>query len=387
MLLTLPEEVRQLLHLVQHHVFMIYQDEDNEYYFLFSEGMIAEEFSVPTKTVRNQTLKAVFTHETYSMFYPNIVRAFNGESVQFEARYNDRIMLVSLEPVKRDRTNIEIDEIMGSAFDITAQKKAEEELRTALEQERHLNILKSRFIYTVSHEFRTPLTGISVASELLQHYYDRMDADNRLKNIQSIRKRTDELTTLIESLLTQSSAESLSSMYKPSQTEPSVVCEEIVRDFQDTFDPPTHIIECCFEPYLPEIQWDKRLMKHIVRNLLSNAIKYSKAGTTIRVVLSLKDENIVLEVRDNGVGISIDDLQHIFTPFFRSNRTETIKGTGLGLSIVKEFVEMHGGIINVESKLGEGTSFKLQFPIKSKLETTIQKNGFHHHNHYKLLPA
>ncbi len=387
MLLTLPEEVRQLLHLVQHHVFMIYQDEDNEYYFLFSEGMIAEEFSIPTKTVRNQTLKAVFTHETYSMFYPNIVRAFNGESIQFEARYNERFMLVSLEPVKRDRTNTDIEEIMGSAFDITAQKKAEEELRTALEQERHLNILKSRFIYTVSHEFRTPLTGISVASELLQHYYDRMDADNRLKNIQSIRKRTDELTTLIESLLTQSSAESLSSMYKPFKVEPSIVCEEIISDFQDTFDPPTHVIEYCFEPHIPEIQWDKRLMKHIIRNLLSNAIKYSKAGTTINLQLYSFENTVILEVKDNGVGISVDDLQHIFTPFFRSYRTETIKGTGLGLSIVKEFVEMHGGTITVESKLGEGTAFKLLFPsIKVNEEKLIRKNGVLHH-HHELLPA
>ncbi|MBI3258877.1 MAG: HAMP domain-containing histidine kinase [Ignavibacteriae bacterium] len=385
MLLTLPEEVRQLLHLVQHHVFMIYQDEDKEYYFLFSEGMIAEQFSIPTKTVRNKTLKAVFTTETYAVFYPNIVKAFEGESIQFEARYNDRIMLVSLEPVKRDRTHNEIEEIMGSAFDITTQKKAEEELRTALEQERHLNILKSRFIYTVSHEFRTPLTGISVASELLQHYYERMDSENRLKNIQSIRKRTDELTTLIESLLTQSSAESLSSMYKPVIIEPSIVCDEIIRDFQDTFDPPTHKIEFDFESYLPEVQWDKRLMKHIIRNLLSNAIKYSKEGTVINLLLSHKEDTVILEVRDNGVGISDEDLQHIFTPFFRSYRTETIKGTGLGLSIVKEFVEMHGGKIDAESILGAGTTFKMQFPVTVKHDAIKHSNGIHRNQHELVL--
>ncbi len=375
MLLTLPDEVRQLLRLVQHHVFMIYRDDDDEYYFLFSEGMIAEQFSIPTRLVRNKTLTEVFTEETYSVFFPNITKAFDGQGIQFEAQYKDRTMLVSLEPVKRSR---KIEEIMGSAFDITAQKKAEEELRIALNQERHLSMLKSRFIYTVSHEFRTPLTGISVSSELLQHYYDRMDSPHRLKTILSIRQRTDELTKLIEDLLTQSSAESLSALYKPIISEPNIICEEIINDFTVTLNSQTHTIEFEYEQGLPTVQWDKRLIKHIIRNLLTNAIKYSHQGTTINVLMFRKEDNLIIEVRDSGVGISSDDLPHIFTAFFRSNRTETIKGTGLGLSIVKEFVEMHGGSIAAESVLGIGTTIILQFPGFVDDKRVYSTNGKFH---------
>lgn len=364
MLLTLPDEVRQLLRLIQHHVFMIYHDE-GEYYFLFSEGMIAEQFSIPSRLVRNKTLKEIFTEKTYSVFMPNVTKAFSGESIQFEVNYQDRIMLVSLEPVRRTKR---IEEIMGSAFDITAQKLAEIELRTALEQERQLNTLKSRFVYTVSHEFRTPLTGISIASELLQHYYDRMDTERRVKTIVSIRQRTDELTTLIEDLLAQSSAESLSSMYRPDNVDPAETTRDIIQEFTDTFNSPTHRIEYDYEYPISTILWDKRLMRHIIRNLLTNSMKYSTAGTIINVSVFARDSNVVLEVRDRGVGISEQDLPHIFTPFFRSNRTETIKGTGLGLSIVKEFVTMHNGSIHAESEAGFGTTFILKFPITADNE-------------------
>lgn len=365
MLLTLPEEVRQLLRLVQHHVFMIYSDED-EFFFLFSEGMIAEQFSIPTRLVRNKSLTEIFKEKTYLVFSPNIQKAFSGESVQFEVEYNERIMLVSLEPVKRSK---KIEEIMGSAFDITAQKMAEKELRTALEQERHLNTLKSRFVYTVSHEFRTPLTGISIAAELLQHYYNRMDTERRQKTIVSIRQRTDELTTLIEDLLAQSSAESLSSMYKPELVEPAATAREIIQEFTDTFNSCTHRIEYDYEHPMPPVLWDKRLMKHIIRNLLTNSMKYSKPGTIINAVVFTRENNVVVEVRDQGVGISEQDLPHIFTPFFRSNRTETIKGTGLGLSIVKEFVQMHSGTITAESEAGLGTTFILSFPAVNPPDT------------------
>ncbi len=368
MLLTLPDEVRQLLRLIQHHVFMIYHDE-GEYYFLFSEGMIAEQFSIPSRLVRNKTLTEIFTEKTYSVFMPNVKKAFSGESIQFEVNYQDRVMLVSLEPVRRTK---KIEEIMGSGFDITAQKLAEIELRTALEQERQLNTLKSRFVYTVSHEFRTPLTGISIASELLQHYYDRMDSDRRLKTILSIRQRTDELTTLIEDLLAQSSAESLSSMYRPDNVDPAETARDIIQEFTDTFNSPTHRIEYDYEHPIPHVLWDKRLMRHIIRNLLTNSMKYSTAGTIINISLFARDSNIVLEVRDRGVGISEADLPHIFTPFFRSNRTETIKGTGLGLSIVKEFVTMHNGSIYAESEAGFGTTFILKFPFAVNDEPTYE---------------
>ncbi len=366
MLLTLPEEVRQLLRLVQHHLFMIYRNDDDEFYFSFSEGMIAEKFSIHTRFVKNRTLTSIFTEATYAEFLPNIMTAFSGESVQFEAQYKDRMMLISLEPVQRGST---IVEIMGSAFDITMQKKAEEELRVALEQERQLNILKSRFVQTVSHEFRTPLAGISISSELLEHYFDKMDSQLRLNTLQSIRYRTVELTTLIDDLLTQSSAESLSALYQPIHVDPKIVCEDLLQDFLSLLSTPTHRIELTADSYLPYVAWDKRLIKHIFRNLLTNGMKYSSEGSVISVDLRFRDNQLVVEVSDQGAGISQEDLPHVFTAFYRSKRTEKIKGTGLGLTIVKEFVEMHSGYLHIHSEIGIGTTVSVYFP--SIIDATI----------------
>ncbi len=360
MLLTLPEEVRQLLRLVQHHLFMIYRNDDDEFYFSFSEGMIAEKFSIHTRYVKNRTLTSIFTKATYSVFLPNIMTAFSGQSVQFEAQYKDSTMLISLEPVHRGST---IVEIMGSAFDITMQKQAEEELRIALDQEKQLNILKSRFIQTVSHEFRTPLAGISISSELLEHYFDKMDYQLRLQTLQSIRYRTAELTTLIDDLLTQSSAESLSALYQPMHVDPRIVCEELLQDFVSLLRTPTHAIELSADPYLPYVVWDKRLIKHIVRNLLTNGMKYSSEGSVISVNLRLRENQLVLEVCDQGAGIAQEDLPHVCTAYYRSKRTEKIKGTGLGLTIVKEFVEMHKGNLHIHSEIDRGTTVSVYFPI------------------------
>lgn len=358
MLLTLPDEVRQLLRLVQHHVFMMYRDED-EIYFLFSEGMIAEQYHIPTRFVRNRSLTEIFTKQTYSVLYPNIVKAFNGISTQFEMMYRERTMLVSLEPIIRGK---KIEEIMGSAFDITVQKEAQKELEAALDKERQLNALKSQFVYTVSHEFRTPLTGISMSAELLQHYMQKMDEHTKRKTLDSILRRTDELTTLIEDLLTQSSAQSLSAMFNPEIMHPVMACQTLISDIADTFHPLSHIIDFSYEEPLPIVRWDIRLMRHIIRNILTNAMKYSPADTTIFIRLYFSSGYIYLAIQDRGVGIADKDLPHIFTPFFRSNRTETVKGTGLGLSIVKEFVELHGGTIHAESRENQGTTFILTFP-------------------------
>jgi len=371
MLLTLPEEVRQLLRLVQHHLFMIYRIDD-EFYFSFSEGMIAEKFNIHTRYVKNRTLHSIFKQKTYDVFINNIIMAFSGKSVQFEAQYDQSTMLISLEPIKRGSS---IAEIMGSAFDVTMQKKAEEELRLALEQERQLNALKSGFIQTVSHEFRTPLAGISIASELLEHYMDKMDTSVRLRTLQSIRFRTEELTTFMDDLLTQSAAGSLSSLYQPTLVDPKTVSEELVQEYIGQMRTPTHTIEIVVDSNLPRVAWDKRLVKHIFRNLLSNCIKYSPNGTLISIELRSNDTHLLLTITDRGIGIPEEDLPHVVTAFYRSQQTGVIKGTGLGLTIVKEFVEMHNGYLVIHSEIGVGTAVTVHFPIVEAHSSTILTNN------------
>jgi signal transduction histidine kinase len=362
MILTLPEEVRQLLHQLHHHVFMIYRSAPDEYRFLFSEGLIAEQYGLLTRHIRNQTLTEIFLQSTYQTMLPYIEKAFQGQSCTFEMKYKDRWMHISLHPVMRGK---KIEEISGTALDIQTMKEAEHELRAALEKEKHLGMLKSRFVYTVSHEFRTPLTGISIAAEMIKIYKDKLDESTKEKLLEDILSRTYELTRLIEDLLEQSAASSMAA-FLPQPCNPENTCRELIRDFEHAM--PGWDIKFDLISALPEsVMWDLRLIKHILRNLLSNACKYSAQGSAVLCSAGLLDEeHIFISVQDFGVGISPEDLPHIFTPYYRSRATEKIKGTGLGLSIVKEFVELHAGRLTVQSEPGKGSIFTAIFPIEYK---------------------
>ncbi len=107
---------------------------------------------------------------------------------------------------------------------------------------------------------------------------------------------------------------------------------------------------------------DKKLLGHIVTNLLTNAVKYSPSGKAVHVHLTCFAESAVLQVRDEGIGIPEADQKHLFEPFHRAGNVGAIKGTGLGLAITKRAVELHGGSIRVESKVGVGTTFTVTIP-------------------------
>jgi signal transduction histidine kinase len=107
---------------------------------------------------------------------------------------------------------------------------------------------------------------------------------------------------------------------------------------------------------------DPRLLRHIVMNLLSNAQKYSSANRLPEVTVEYLPEEVNIRVKDFGIGIPADEIQHLFTSFYRASNTENIQGTGLGLVIVKQLVDMHGGSVHVESTFGSGSEFIVNLP-------------------------
>ena len=119
----------------------------------------------------------------------------------------------------------------------------------------------------------------------------------------------------------------------------------------------------CARQSLKAVSLDKKLMRQIINNLLSNAVKYSPDSTPITLDLSKTDATLILQVSDRGIGIPEADLKHLFEPFHRAANVGTIAGTGLGLAITQESVEMHGGLLFVESQLGLGTTFTVQIPL------------------------
>jgi PAS domain S-box-containing protein len=253
--------------------------------------------------------------------------------------------------------------VVGVNIDITQQKVAEETLRRALEKEKELGELKSRFVSMASHQFRTPLAAILANTETLSIYRDRMDSTQIDTRLDRIRKQVNYMKAIMEDVLELARIQANQVQYQPIQGNLDMVCKEIIEDFEHQEDYAGRIIYDGPDAPL-DTEFDPHLMHHLVSNLIHNALKYSEDEQTVYVTLSRTAHEITLRVKDQGIGIPPEDLQHIFTPFFRAGNVEAIAGTGLGLSIVKQAVSAHAGTITIESTPKVGSTFVVTLPIQ-----------------------
>jgi signal transduction histidine kinase len=257
--------------------------------------------------------------------------------------------------------------IIQALMDIDEKKQSETQLQISLDKERQVNELKTRFVSTVSHEFRTPLAGMLLSVDLLTRYFDRMPADKRVDELQKIRLRINELTDLMNDFLAQSESQSVVGRFKPSLIEVNELCKNLITEMEfiasATSRSRVHRNINVGEAY---IQGDIKLLRYVIRNLLANAIKYSPKQSPVSVNVHCEAEWMVIAISDKGIGIPEKDLEKLFTPFFRASNTTTISGTGVGLSIVKEFIDAHGGTIEVQTQQNEGSTFTVRLPLVSK---------------------
>ncbi|HEY9612662.1 PAS domain S-box protein [Allocoleopsis sp.] len=246
--------------------------------------------------------------------------------------------------------------------ELRLRKRAEEELRNALEKERELSHFKSRFISTISHEYRTPLTIIQSSAELLERYEHKWSKEKKLIHFQRILASTRHLTNLVNDVLFIGQAEMKKLEFNPAQLNLEEFCLGLVEEFCSSISNQTTItsnIQCnCTNACL-----DEKLLRQILANLLSNAIKYSPDGGTIRFDLECRKGAATLRIQDSGIGIPTEDFSQLFESFHRARNVGTIPGTGLGLAIVKKCVDLHGGQITVESEAGVGTTFTVTLPF------------------------
>ena len=230
--------------------------------------------------------------------------------------------------------------------------------------ELHLSKMKSYFISTVSHEFKSPLTSIRQMAEMLVR--DRVpSAERQRKYYTSILKQSERLSHLIDNILDFSKMEEGHKLFHFEKADIIPVVIDIVESFQQhTADQGFHINLSIPEP-LPDVVFDREAMEQVMHNLLDNACKYSGDSREIEVHLLSKGNKIIISVRDNGVGIRKEDHDKIFSRFYRAGEelTQTVKGSGIGLTIVKQIVEAHHGEITVESSPGKGSTFTVSIPV------------------------
>jgi PAS domain S-box-containing protein len=253
--------------------------------------------------------------------------------------------------------------VMALVIDITQKKLAEEALHEALKKEKDVGALKSQFVSTASHQFRTPLATILSAAETLSIYRDRLDPSQIDDRLNRIRNQVNRMKRLMDDVLELARIQANQVPYKPEQIDLNSLCHEMIDEFVTQQEYQNRIVYVApIKPLISEL--DPHLMHHIITNLVHNALKYSPAEKQVHVHLSLVDEIITFKVMDQGIGIPPDELDKLFIPFNRASNARSIDGTGLGLSIVKQAVDVHEGTIHVESTLGLGTTFVVKLPYR-----------------------
>ncbi|HEY4966768.1 MAG TPA: PAS domain-containing sensor histidine kinase [Puia sp.] len=241
-------------------------------------------------------------------------------------------------------------------------EESQNELHLALDKERQLNEIKSRFVSMASHEFRTPLSTVLSSASLIDKYTAADDSQKRSRHIEKIKNSVKHLNNLLEDFL---------SLGKLDEGKIGIHLHEfnlaeLIRDTMEEMNPTLKTDQQIIFIYTgPEFMTsDKNLIRNILFNLLSNAIKFSETSSDIRVTSVFKDNSTFVTVQDEGMGISEEDKEHLFTSFFRGRNVVNIQGTGLGLHIVKRYVDMLGGSITLESTLGKGTQITFSIPVK-----------------------
>ena len=247
-----------------------------------------------------------------------------------------------------------------------ARYKAELEMKKALEKERELNELKTRFVAMVSHEFRTPLTTIMGSTELLAHYSHKWSDEKKNTHFKRISASVQHMTQMLDDILTLGKSESNLIDFHPQTLDIALFCQNLVDEFNVSYNhskdcPVDFKVKNELKPH-QSLLLDDKLLRSILSNLLSNAIKYSSAGSSINLELTYGDREAIFTVADRGIGIPEADCDRIFESFHRGQNVATIQGTGLGLAIVKKSVDLHGGTIDFTSREGEGTTFTVTLP-------------------------
>ena len=250
--------------------------------------------------------------------------------------------------------------------DVTDKKKAENELKKALELERSYNELNKNFVSMVSHEFRTPLTSIHSTSELLLQFGDNFKGEELTKRIKRIYKSTIRLNRMIEDVLTIGKLASENNALDIQELDFEQILNDVLKimETNELAGRTIHISTNTKPPCLLLI--DINFIELILRNLLENAAKYSDAKTPINITYALKRNHFVLTLQDFGIGIPRGEQKLVFASFKRGSNTYNISGTGLGLAIVNKAIHRLNGAIEVESKVGKGTTFTVTLPIASK---------------------
>jgi two-component system sensor histidine kinase SenX3 len=231
-------------------------------------------------------------------------------------------------------------------------------------ERRRLEDVRRDFVANVSHELRTPVGALALLAEALRDEHDDMVVDRLAGRISDEAVR---VGRIIEDLLDLSRMEADSSLPRDIVSLPIAVAVAVERVQQSAAQRGVSIETASVE-HVPDVQGDERQLVSAFANLLDNAVKYSDVGAEVSVVIAHEGAWVEVTVHDQGVGIPSSDLERVFERFYRVDRARSRQtgGTGLGLAIVRHVANNHGGEVTVESREGEGSTFRLRLPARPR---------------------
>lgn len=309
-----------------------------------------------------------FHHMVNSVMHGNFVSNFelpiltkDGERRTFlfnaSPRKNPYLEIIGIIFVAQDIT--ELTEYRTSLEVLVANRT--KELNEALLKEKELVDIKGKFVSIASHEFRTPLSTISLAAGYLKRYAGRISPDTFNEKIGSIEKQVEHMKHLLDDILTIGKGDAGKIQVQLT----TIQLEEFLHQLKTEVEystGETHIIRLSKSDNLPQIQSDEKLLRNILTNLLTNAIKFSPGSKYVDLDVFEEGSFLHATVKDYGIGIPEEDRKRLFEPFHRGSNVNTIQGTGLGLSIVKKAVELLGGKLELSTTIGAGTTFRVKLP-------------------------
>jgi PAS domain S-box-containing protein len=326
----------------------------------FIEG---KALSIHNLTLENFIGKTVF--ETFSADQAKVhdlyfKKTLSGENTVYEINFENEPYLINTTPIF-DKNSV-IERILVVVTNISSIKLAEEKMKQALHKANELNELKSRFVSTASHEFRTPLSTILSSTNLLQRHYQLQNENQFIKHTQKIKSAINNLTQILEDFLSVEKLEEGAIKVIVSEFNLNEFVQLVIEDLRDTLSD-EQTIHYSHNSDAIWVHLDKKFIRAIIQNLISNAIKYSLNKGEIKIRLHKHEEHFELSVSDEGIGIPLHEQQHLFERFYRAKNASSIEGTGIGLNIVKKYIDLMNGRITFDSELNKGTTFTIKLPL------------------------
>lgn len=358
--------------------------ESEEKYRILSEtslDLISAHAPDGTYTFVSQSCKSMLGYEKeeligknpYDFFHPEDIQAIRDHAhsplldmsisqtsitYRFRKKNNDYTWLQSRSKIILDSDN-KVKAIHTYSRDISKMVEADNKTKEALKKEREISELRSRFVTTASHQFRTPLASIKASAQLLRMLTKTARFDDIFDTIDHEINR---LTSLMNDVLTLGKLDAHRLSTRKDYVDLPIILQKAI-DQNLCSEQDERIIEFCVNGKPRSLLLDASLIEHAFGNLISNALKYSKGAKAPQLALHYRSKEVEIILKDFGRGIPPDDQANLFTSFFRASNVQDIEGTGLGLVIARQFIESNGGTLKFESKLNKGTTIAVVFPL------------------------